>query len=1252
VAVSGAGPPPAVAANIRVAVRVRPENAREEAGGYRNIIDIVDDRMLVFDPKEEEDVFYYHGKKQGRRDLNKRANKDKKFAFDSVFSPASTNVEVFEGTTKDLVETVFSGYNCSVFAYGATGSGKTFTMLGAPEAPGITFMTLQEIYSKVDECKEENSCEIAISYLEIYNETVIDLLTPTGSLNIREDGKAGVNIPGLSLHKPTSPEEVLGLLNYGNSNRTQHPTDANKESSRSHAVLQVFIKQKDKSAGLSAEVKIAKLSMIDLAGSEKGAVTGSKGARFREGSNINKSLLALGNCINALADGAKYIPYRNSKLTRLLKDSIGGNCRTVMIANCSPSSQTFEDTFNTLKYADRAKKIKINLKKNVVNVDFHVAQYAKIVEDLRGEITVLKEKIKALEEENILLKNEGHVPMEVATENGEGVDENVAESSSDDLAKMKMQLDILTIRQHDYDSLKERVREYEESSERQERRSSEQVGVAQEKREGVAQEMRMGVAQEMDKDSEEVEALVEKRRALVKALCDEDSMLATLEMRIHFKEKAQLRNNLISITQTSLEKSQVKSVKGIEVLTRKLEKKKERKANILKELSANKEALDHIIINRPEDAVTKIAQLQVSLMEREAESSHLHNMIGTMAEELDKNEVGLTACLPILKHNHQMLRAHDFATKEDKEKFDEMVGQLSGSRVTWAQNIHTTQEEELEIANSIYRIVSRLDLPTLNAVTTSRPVSVEQRSLFGPEPETLVTKPDNPYDPTRATVDSPEASLEFISPVVKVEEAVTKTDTKVEDTEEIKVEEEGSETDSDDVTDDELLPATPQVERPNSRQFVKLTELTSNSSFIVTPSPPELTTIQDPEPSAEPAVKKFLAPPKDNFLGTPKRAAEESESPGENKRIKLDETPPAPVWNNHRKVAVMPATPAALQVIPPSPTVGKYQLDQTFDSNNETPPVSSGLNETVTLVARLDVQCDLGSPMGAPEILQDDVKAQEHSLNATFAIEGVEPMEVDATMDAAKFDQEMSIIAPPMLVPPPPACRSPVKAGLGISPRCPERSTPSPLRQSTLLDMKESEPNNEKSISTQHQTLKQPQVSSHKESQPPRRSPRNAVVTFAPPSQKQASTRKRGPTPSKQSHGFGATTPQPVRRATVKRSLSQYSQSTSVLPRVPPHPVSLRSTIQRLQEPEETPETRGYMTATASSKRKAHGGSGVLERNNKLKSGSNLHLAKENPSTESLVTKKGFSSMSSKIGSGFGRLKKSVSGTVLKQTNK
>merc|ERR1719481_351268 len=263
-------------------------------------------------------------------------------------------------------------------------------------------MTIQDIFNKVASV-EDTTCEIGLSYLEVYNENCFDLLKPGGLLDIRESGNS-IKIPGLSIHKPSGPDNILSLLSFGNGNRTQHATDANKESSRSHAVLQIFLKQKPKDSGLSAEVKVAKMSLIDLAGSEKGCVTGNKGVRFREGSNINKSLLALGNVINALADGSKFIPFRDSKLTRLLKDSLGGNCRTVMIANVSPSSETFEDTFNTLKYADRAKKIKISLKKNVLNVDFHVAQYAKIVEDLRGEISQLKERIQELEKENSALK--------------------------------------------------------------------------------------------------------------------------------------------------------------------------------------------------------------------------------------------------------------------------------------------------------------------------------------------------------------------------------------------------------------------------------------------------------------------------------------------------------------------------------------------------------------------------------------------------------------------------------------------------------------------------------------------------------------------------------------------------------------------------------------------------------------------------------------------------------------------------------
>ncbi|XP_045592581.1 uncharacterized protein [Procambarus clarkii] len=384
-------------ANLKVVVRVRPQNKYEEENNARCIVKVVDDHMLVFDPKEDDDEFFFRGVRQRARDLSKRQNREQKFAFERVFNENSTNEEVYEATVQDIIDTVLSGYNCSVFAYGATGAGKTFTMLGKKNYPGITFLTLMELYRRIDEIKDEKTCEVGISYIEVYNEMVRDLLKPGKPLNVQEDGRQ-ILIPGLSLHKPENAEELMQMLSQGNQNRTQHPTDANAESSRSHAVFQVFVRQQDRVGNIKSNVSIAKLSMIDLAGSERGAATGFRGARFREGASINKSLLALGNCINALADGQRHIPYRDSKLTRLLKDSIGGNCRSVMIATVSPASTTFEDTFNTLRYANRAKTIKTTIKKNIMNIDQHVSNYVKIVEDLRQEICSLKEKVNQYEQ--------------------------------------------------------------------------------------------------------------------------------------------------------------------------------------------------------------------------------------------------------------------------------------------------------------------------------------------------------------------------------------------------------------------------------------------------------------------------------------------------------------------------------------------------------------------------------------------------------------------------------------------------------------------------------------------------------------------------------------------------------------------------------------------------------------------------------------------------------------------------------------
>ncbi|XP_046410875.1 kinesin-like protein KIF18A [Neodiprion fabricii] len=378
------------AANVRVIVRVRPENERELQGNQRIIVKTIDDKMLIFDPKAEENPFYYQGVAQKGRDLLKKQNKEMEFIFDRVFDSTATNLDVFQGSTKNVITTLLDGYNCSVFVYGATGAGKTHTMLGGDGDPGITYLTMAELFSEINEQSERKEFNLGVSYLEVYNENVQDLLVKSGPLHIREDGSRGIMVAGLTIITIKSADELLALLAKGNKNRTQHPTDANAESSRSHAVFQVYVKMKNK---LDGQARHVKLSMIDLAGSERASATGCKGARFKEGANINKSLLALGNCINNLADGLSHIPYRDSKLTRLLKDSLGGNCHTVMIANVSPSNFSYEDTYNTLRYANRAKKIKTNMKKNVVSCQIHITGYIKMVEEQKKEIESLKRKL-------------------------------------------------------------------------------------------------------------------------------------------------------------------------------------------------------------------------------------------------------------------------------------------------------------------------------------------------------------------------------------------------------------------------------------------------------------------------------------------------------------------------------------------------------------------------------------------------------------------------------------------------------------------------------------------------------------------------------------------------------------------------------------------------------------------------------------------------------------------------------------------
>lgn len=260
---------------------------------------------------------------------------------------------------------------------------------------------MSDLFQRIEDRKDDWDVEVMVTFLEIYNEEIRDLLAesgsnaPRGGLSIRED--KSVKVVGLVELKPRTAEEVKQIVLQGNLRRTQSPTHANETSSRSHAVLQVHVTQSPRTAALTEQRTMATLSIIDLAGSERAAATTNMGQRMVEGANINKSLLALGNCINALCEsggGIRHVPYRNSKLTRLLKFSLGGNCKTVMIVCVAPTSNHFDDTHNTLVYAERATKIKTKVvTRNVVNVDRHVGRYVEAINRLNQEILELKAKL-------------------------------------------------------------------------------------------------------------------------------------------------------------------------------------------------------------------------------------------------------------------------------------------------------------------------------------------------------------------------------------------------------------------------------------------------------------------------------------------------------------------------------------------------------------------------------------------------------------------------------------------------------------------------------------------------------------------------------------------------------------------------------------------------------------------------------------------------------------------------------------------
>ncbi|XP_056240817.1 kinesin-like protein KIF1B isoform X14 [Seriola aureovittata] len=377
-------------ASVKVAVRVRPFNSREMSKDSKCIIQMQGNTTTILNPKAPKEPA-------------------KTFSFDYSYwshttpedpSFASQNL-VYNDIGKEMLQHAFEGYNVCIFAYGQTGAGKSYTMMGKQEEgqEGIIPMLCEDLFEKINEdCnKEELSYSVEVSYMEIYCERVRDLLNPKnkGNLRVREHPLLGPYVEDLSKLAVTSYTDIADLMDAGNKARTVAATNMNETSSRSHAVFTIVFTQRkhDSETDLSTE-KVSKISLVDLAGSERADSTGAKGTRLKEGANINKSLTTLGKVISALAEVSKkkkktdFIPYRDSVLTWLLRENLGGNSRTAMVAALSPADINYDETLSTLRYADRAKNIKCNA---VINEDPN----NKLVRDLKDEVARLKELLRA-----------------------------------------------------------------------------------------------------------------------------------------------------------------------------------------------------------------------------------------------------------------------------------------------------------------------------------------------------------------------------------------------------------------------------------------------------------------------------------------------------------------------------------------------------------------------------------------------------------------------------------------------------------------------------------------------------------------------------------------------------------------------------------------------------------------------------------------------------------------------------------------
>ncbi|XP_078397599.1 kinesin-like protein KIF3B isoform X2 [Cetorhinus maximus] len=651
-----------VCESVKVVVRCRPMNRKEEAAACDQIVDM--------------DVKLGQVSIQNPKTIP--ADSPKTFTFDAVYDSSSKQSDLYDETVRPLVDSVLQGFNGTVFAYGQTGTGKTYTMQGIwaePEKRGIIPNSFEHIFTHISRSQDQQYL-VRASYLEIYQEEIRDLLNrdENKKLELKEKPETGVYIKDLSSFVTKNVKEIEHVMNVGNQTRSVASTNMNEYSSRSHAIFVVTVECSE--LGLDGEnhIRVGKLNLVDLAGSERQSKTGVQGERLKEATKINLSLSALGNVISALVDGkSTHIPYRDSKLTRLLEDSLGGNAKTIMVATIGPASCNYEESLITLRYANRTKNIKNKPRINEDPKDALLREFQEEIARLKAQLERrgMLSKKRRKSQRKIILEGED------IAEEGEEMEDNIEKDMENYLKEQKETLEKEKVAiQDDHNLVAEEKQKLLEEKEkmmedlRKEQEATEQLAA---KFKAMESKLLIGGKNIMDHTNEQQKMLEQKRQEIAEQKRREREMQQ--QMLLQDEETMELRD-----TYTSLQQEVEIKTKKLKKLFAKLQAVKTEIQDLQDEHVRERQDLEHT-----QNELTRELKLKYLIIENFIPPEEKNKIMNRLCFDCEEDQWKFLPLVPA--ENHQMKKRSTSAVG-----YKRPISQYA--RVAMAMGIHPRYRAE------------------------------------------------------------------------------------------------------------------------------------------------------------------------------------------------------------------------------------------------------------------------------------------------------------------------------------------------------------------------------------------------------------------------------------------------------------------------------------------------------------------------------------------------------------------------------